>query len=60
MVCIAKMLGLRPAWFYGGEIVLSQPDSLLWWGGLVDEGRRVDAIYLSFVKAFDAVSMISS
>jgi len=28
--------------------------------GLVDEGRRVDVIYLNFIKAFDAVSVISS
>lgn len=25
--------------------------------GLIDEGRRVNVIYLSFIKGFDAMSM---
>ena len=50
MVHVAKMLVLRPAWIYGGEIALSQPDSLYnEVAGLVDEGRRVDVIYCSFL-----------
>lgn len=60
MVHVAKLMGLRPAWIYGGEIVLNLIAFYSEVAALLNEIKRVDVIYLGTIKAFVAVSITSS
>lgn len=38
------------------EILLDEPNLLVWQGDLFDKGKAVDVVYVEFSKAFDTAS----